>query len=95
MFYYYFFFFYGLIFIDFTDFEFSLIVLSKLIHTNCRPRSVNFIFFREALKDLLRTETIPTIPRKCKIVKILIFCSLPENIYFESVLGKENEILVF
>ena len=32
-FYYFYYFFCGLIFIDFTDFEFSLIVLSKLIHT--------------------------------------------------------------
>ena len=40
---------------------------------------------------------------RCKIVKILIFCSLSQkhfqskiiSFYFENVLGKENEILPF
>ena len=95
MFYYYFFFFCGLIFIDFTDFEFSLIVLSKLIHTNCRPISVNFIFFREALKDLLLTETISTIPSKCKILKILIFCSLSrEHLLWKCSRERERNISI-
>ena len=93
--YYHFFVFCGLILTDFTDFEFSLIVLSKLIHTNCRPISVNFIFFREALKDLLLTETIPTIPSKCKIVKILIFCSLSrEHLLWKCSQERERNISI-
>ena len=61
----------------------------------CRPISTNFIFLREALKDLLLAETIPTIPSKCKIVKILIFRSLfRENLLWKCSRERERNISI-
>ena len=61
----------------------------------CRPILVNFLFFREALKDLLLTETIPAIPSKCKIVKILIFFSVsPEHLPWKCSQEREGNISI-
>ena len=49
-------------------------------------------FFREARKDLLLTETIPS---KCKIVKILIFCSLSrEHLLWKCSRERERNISI-